>query len=80
MKTITGIIHGKIIELSDHPGLPEGEVVAVQVTPLKSARPAGEGLRRCAGALAGTWTEADDRILEQIEQDRRNATFREPVE
>jgi len=35
--------------------------------------PWGEGLRACAGALAKEWTEEDDRILEEIYQQRKHS-------
>jgi hypothetical protein len=76
MKTITGIIHGNTIQLTDNLGLPDGEQVEVHVFVKKSPL-WGDGLRRCAGILADDWTDEDDRILEQIQQDRQNATFRE---
>ncbi len=37
----------------------------------------GDGLRRCAGALADEWSEEDDRILEELHQDRKRDTRRE---
>ena len=77
MKTHTGIIHGNIIELSENPGLPDGEEVEIQVTIAKRKWEAGEGLKRCAGALADNWTEDDDQILAELERDRLNATYRE---
>ena len=39
MATIQGVIHGKTIELERAPGLPEGQRVAVEVSPLDD-RPA----------------------------------------
>jgi uncharacterized protein (DUF433 family) len=39
MATIPGVIHGKTIELERAPGLPEGQRVAVEVSPLDD-RPA----------------------------------------
>ena len=42
--------------------------------------PWGEGLRKCAGALADEWTEEDDRILEEIYQERKRDTRPEPGE
>ena len=55
----------------------KGRQVEVQVKVLPETRPWGEGLRRCAGALAGEWTEEDDRILAEIHQDRKHDTRRE---
>jgi hypothetical protein len=71
-KTMTGRIHGRTIELTDDPGLQDGQEVRVQMTPVLPL-PAnwGEGIRRSAGALANEWTEEDDRILEEIHQDRK---------
>lgn len=76
MKTHTGVIHGKIIELSENPGLPDGVEVEIQVTTRQTSH-RGEGLRRCAGALAGEWSILDDEILAEIEHDRLDAVHRE---
>jgi hypothetical protein len=72
-KVFHGVVNGKTIELSDDPGVPAGVEVEVIVNPLPAKKRVwGEGLRRCAGALADEWTEEDDRILEQIYQQRKN--------
>jgi hypothetical protein len=76
MKTHTGVIHGNIIELNENLGLPDGEEVEIQVTAKKKRQP-GEGLRRCAGALANDWSAMDDQILAEIERDRLDAPHRE---
>jgi hypothetical protein len=71
-KVFHGVVNGKTIELTDDPGVPAGQEVEVTVTPLQARKaPWGEGLRRCAGALADEWTEEDDRILEEIYQQRK---------
>jgi hypothetical protein len=69
-KTINGTIHGRTIELAEDSGLQDGQEVRVQVTPLApAAEPWGEGLRRCAGALADDpeW----DAIMEEIHRARK---------
>jgi hypothetical protein len=72
IKILHGVMNGKTIELSDDPGFPAGQEVEVSVTLLPDRNaPWGEGLRRCAGALANEWTEEDDRILEEIYQQRK---------
>lgn len=75
MKIHTGIIHGNIIELRENPGLPDGEEVEIQVTTKKVLR-SGDGLRRCAGALALGWTNDDDRILSDLARDRLDSINR----
>lgn len=70
LKSVTGIIRGKTIELSHNPGLPEGGRVEVIVRLAGELQTSGSGLQRCAGALADDWTEEDDRILEEIQRDR----------
>lgn len=79
-KVIHGIINGRTIELSEDLGLAPGEAVEVQVKTLQTTQNWGEGLKRCAGALANDWTEEDDRILEEIHQDRKLQSRREILE
>jgi hypothetical protein len=69
--TIHGVVRGKTIELEENPGVGEGEQVEITIKPIHSHRPWGEGLRRCAGALASAWTDEDDRILDEIYSDRK---------
>lgn len=71
-KPLHGVVNGKIIKLNDDPGVPSGQEVEVTVKPLPAKSPDwGEGIRRCAGALADEWTDEDDRILEEIYQQRK---------
>jgi hypothetical protein len=70
-RTIHGVVRGKIIELEENPGVAEGQRVEITIRSIPSQRPWGEGLRRCAGALAGVWTEEDDRSLDEIYADRK---------
>jgi hypothetical protein len=70
-KSVRGVIYGKVIQLTEDVGLAEGQEVQVFVEPVPPAAQWGEGLRRCAGALAEEWTEADDRILEELHQERK---------
>lgn len=77
-KVIHGVVHGRTIELTEDPGVPEGQEVEVVVKSIPPKRENwGEGLRRCAGALANEWTEEDDRILEEIYQERKLDSRRE---
>ena len=76
-KTIHGKVQGRTIVLDEPLGLPLGQEVDVTVTPVARERPAGEGIRRSAGALADSWTDEDDRILAEIHQDRQRSTRRE---
>lgn len=77
MHMMHGIIHGKTIELSSDPGLAEGVEVEVILRPIQQITAWGEGLRRCAGALADTWTTEDDEILAELEQDRKRSVERD---
>ena len=76
-KTVHGVIHGKTIELEENPGVAEGQEVEITIRPIPNRTPWGEGLLRCAGALASDWTDEDDRILEEIHADRKRDTRRE---
>jgi hypothetical protein len=62
-----GVVHGRTIELSQAPGLPEGQAVSVIVKPVASGAeklPPGEGLRRAFGAWADEATELDEFLAE----------------
>ncbi len=76
-KSIHGRIHGKTIELDEEIGIGDGEEVEVIMKPVKEKRPWGEGIKRSAGALADYWTEEDDLILKDIQEDRKRETRRE---
>ncbi len=80
-KIMHGIVHGKTIELDQEVGVPDGQKVAVSVEILPAASPRetwGEGLRRCAGALAGI--PGLDEDMERILRERKTAKFREVAE
>jgi hypothetical protein len=76
-KMIQGVIHGNTIELSENPGLADGQSVQVVVQAVEPARLWGEGIRKSAGALADLWTKDDDIILDEIYQDRKRDSHRE---
>jgi len=63
-----GTVHGRTIELSENPGLADGQSVEVQVTAIPSPSKPGEGIRRSAGG----WKDHPelDAVLEQIYQER----------
>jgi hypothetical protein len=73
-RTFQGVIHGRTIELTEDSGVADGQQVEITIKTVASQIPWGEGLRRCAGAFAADWTEEDDRILEQIHQERKQET------
>lgn len=70
MKTIRGVIRGKTIELEQETGLCNGQAVAVSLQPVAEALPAGEGIRRSAGAW-GDSAEELDAFLEWNRQQRK---------
>ncbi len=79
-KTLLGKVRGKTIELDEELGVEEGQRVEITVKTLPTSRRWGDGLRRCAGVLAHEWSAEDDRILEEIHQDRQRDTRKEIVE
>ena len=70
-KMLHGIVHGNTIELNHDLGLNDGQEVEVQVRVVQPTAKWGDGILRCAGAMAPYWTVEDDRILEEIQQDRK---------
>jgi hypothetical protein len=87
-RTLHGRIRGKIIELDEDLGVVDGQEVEVQVTiarPRKRAPGPPPGWRpgvpsKTAGSLAHLCTEEDDRILEEIYQDRKRLDGRGSAE
>ena len=68
-KIIEGVVHGRIIELLDDPGVGEGQKVQVVLSVAPSETMRGDGIRRTAGALAD---DADrDRIMAEIHEGRK---------
>ena len=89
MEILSGIVHGNTIELSSVPGVADGERVIVTIQPAKNLGaldtpsvlpgppPEREPGKTVGGCLADAWTDEDDQILAEIEQERQSATFRE---
>ena len=67
-----GIVHGSTIELTETIPLPDGQEVAVTVTPIAQKLPPGEGIRRSAGAWAEDAADLD-RYLEWTRQQRKQS-------
>jgi hypothetical protein len=76
VKLIHGVVHGKTIELKDELGLADGQEIEITVRVIPPKDKWGEGILRSAGAMAPHWTEEDDRILEEIYQDRKRPSRR----
>lgn len=64
---LKGVVHGRMIELAEEPGLPDGAEVAVLVQPLQAP---GDGIRESAGAWGDAGDEFD-RWLEEIQRGRQ---------
>ena len=83
-KTMRGTVHGRTIQLDDDPGIEDGRQVEIvlRVRQLPGPPPCWnpESTGTAAGMMSEHWSEEDDRILEQIYQDRKRDHRREPVE
>jgi hypothetical protein len=89
MEILSGVVHGNTIELASVPSVADGERVIVTIQPAKSQNvlnarsllpgppPKWQQGKTVGGCLADVWTDQDDRILAEIEQERQSATFRE---
>lgn len=73
-KIIHGVVHGRTIELAEDPGVADGQHVEVVVNAMPQSKPWGEGIRNSAGALADSWTQEDDKILEELYLSRKRDT------
>ena len=76
-KIAHGIIHGNTIELRDNPGFQEGQEVEVYVKAIDKNRPESNMPHKSPGAKVLTWTEQDDKILEELYRQRKCDTGRE---
>lgn len=80
-KIMNGVVHGRTIELEEEIGVPDGQKVELAIQLIRTPPEQeqwGEGLRRCAGALAGIPGLEED--MEEILRERKTARFREVLE
>lgn len=77
IKVMQGVVHGTTIELRENPGVADGQEVEITVRVPEAAQAWGDGIRRSAGAMAEFWTDEDDKILEELHQDRKRDSHRE---
>lgn len=84
-QTVHGFVRGKTIELDEHLDAAEGQEVEVLVKAIGRKKilpgpPPGwqpGSTHTVAGRLADSWTDEDDRILQEIYEDRKRETRRE---
>jgi len=80
-KILRGVVHGKTIELEKDTGLEDGRKVEVilRAKVLPGPPPGWKpgSTETAAGMMASFLTEEDDRILEEIYQDRKKDSRRE---
>ena len=63
---LTGVIHGKTVELDKDAGLPDGQRVSVLIQPkFQSKVPAGEGLLRAFGGWSDD-PQGVDRFVDEV--------------
>jgi hypothetical protein len=83
-RIIQGVVHGRTIELDNDPGIDDGRTIDVVLLPKEQPGPppgwTPGGAQTAAGTMADHWTDEDDRILEQIYQDRRRDSHRQAAE
>jgi len=76
--SITGIIHGRTIQLDQEPGLPDGQHVVVSLTPAAAdpleTLPPGEGLR----LAFGSWADDGDELDKYLEWNRQQRKIGRP--
>jgi hypothetical protein len=81
-KIMQGIVHGRTIELQGDPEVEDGSQVEIvlRMKRLPGPPPAWKSRseQTAAGMMADHWTEEDDRILDEIYQDRKRDTRQEP--
>lgn len=74
IKKVQGIVRGKSIELAEELGVADGQAVEVRVRVVAPQPKLGEGLARCAGALADDpyWDAIMEEVYENRKLERRN--------
>lgn len=78
IQKVEGIVRGKSIEIAEELGLQDGERVELTVERVaRGTDPARRNVKRSAGISAEDEQEFDD-IFEQLERERKSATYREP--
>jgi len=68
-RILHGIVHGKMIELTEPHDIPDGESVQVVIRATPPARPWGEGILASAGAWAD-YPEMDE-VMQKIQDERK---------
>jgi hypothetical protein len=69
VKTLRGVVHGRTVELTEDPGVEDGQQVEITIKTVPPQRPWGEGILRSAGIMADD-PEWDD-IMEGIHRERK---------
>jgi len=72
--TLKGIVHGRIIELSDSPGVPDGYQVDVTIETDRFSSPTSDEARAALLRSAGAWAKEGrelDEYLEWCRQQRK---------
>jgi hypothetical protein len=82
---VRGTVHGRTIEVVDDLGLPDGEKVEITIQRVQHlpGPPPGwqaDSKQSAAGMMADDWSEADDKILAEIHQGRKQDTRPELTE
>ena len=80
-RVLRGVVHGRTVALDTETGLKDGRTVEIvlRAKELPGPPPGWEpdGKETAAGMMASDWTDEDDRLLDQIYQDRKKNTRRE---
>lgn len=67
---LTGIVHGKTIELDEPPGLPDGQPVHVTVQPV-APKLSDEERRELLRRAAGSWSDDPEGLDQYLEWNRQ---------
>jgi hypothetical protein len=72
MELLRGIVHGRMIELENEPGLPDGQSVTVVLQPSQVKEGASENSRESGLQKAfGSWAEDAAELDDYLEWNRR---------
>ena len=71
VSVLRGVIHGRTIELTETPRLPDGQKVSVALTPIRDDSAADVGAREALIRAAGAWSDDPEGLDQYLAWNRQ---------